>query len=146
MKTFFKTLMLSSSLLIVVACNAQKRKITVKELPVAAQTFITANFPNQATSYIIEDKDITETEYEVRFTGGAEVEFDGKGNWKEVDANKSGMPASVLPKAIADYIGQNYKGQQVEKIEKKNGGYKVEFVNDVELEFDTNGKFLRIDD
>lgn len=128
------------------ACNAQKRNITVKELPATAQSFIKTNFPNQATSYIIEDKDLKGTEYEVRFTGGAEVEFDGQGNWKEVDANHSLMPAGVLPKNIAAYIAQNYKGQQVEKIEKKHRGYKVEFVNDLELEFDGNGNFLRIDD
>jgi hypothetical protein len=146
MKALFKTIALSTTLVFFAGCNAQKRQITVKELPAAAQTFITANFPNQATSYIIEDKDITETEYDVRFTGGAEVEFDGSGNWKEVDANKGIMPASVLPKTIADYIAQNYKGQQVEKIEKNRRGYNLEFANDLELEFDTNGKFLRIDD
>lgn len=128
------------------ACNAQKRNITVKELPATAQAFIKTNFPNQATSYIIEDKDLTDTEYEVRFTGGAEAEFDSQGNWKEIDANKSLMPASVLPKNIAAYIAANYKGQQVEKIEKKRRGYKVEFTTDLELEFDANGNFLRIDD
>ncbi|KOS08286.1 hypothetical protein AM493_09210 [Flavobacterium akiainvivens] len=127
-------------------CNAQKRNIAVTELPKIAQEFIKTNFPNQATSYIIEDKDIHETEYVVHFTGGAEVEFDGKGNWKEVDANHSIMPKSVLPKAVAAYVDQNYKGQNVEKIEHKHWGYKVEFTNDIELEFDNAGKFLRIDD
>jgi len=128
------------------ACNAQKKNIAIKELPATAQSFIKTNFPNQAASYIIEDKDLTSTEYDVQFMGGAEIEFDSNGNWKEVDANKSLMPATVLPKNIAAYIAKNYKGQQVEKIEKKRRGYKVEFVNDLELEFDTNGNFLRIDD
>lgn len=141
----FKVLAVTALSLSCFACNAQKRNITVKELPATAQSFIKTNFPNEAISYIIEDKDLKGTEYEVRFTGGAEVEFDGQGNWKEVDANKSQMPAGVLPKAIANYIAQNYKGQQVEKIEKKHRGYKVEFVNDLELEFDSNGNFLRID-
>lgn len=145
-KGILKSLALIALSISCFACNAQKRNITIKELPATAQSFIKTNFPNQAASYIIEDKDLSGTEYEVRFTGGAEVEFDGQGNWKEVDTNKSLMPAGVLPKNIATYIAQNYKGQQVEKIEKKHRGYKVEFVNDLELEFDSNGNFLRIDD
>jgi hypothetical protein len=128
------------------ACNAQKRNITIKQLPATAQTFIKTHFPNQATSYIIEDKELTKTEYEVHFTGGAEVEFDGQGNWKEVDMNRNLMPAGILPKNIATYIAQNYKGQQTEKIERKRYGYKVELISDLELEFDKAGNFLKLDD
>lgn len=141
-----KTLAITLLSFTLFACNAQERKITVKELPATAQAFIQKHFPNQATSYIIEDKDLRKTEYELRFTGGAEVEVDGLGNWKEVDANKSQMPAGILPANITAYINQNYKGQQLEKIEKKAKGYKVEFLSDLELEFDPNGNFIRVDD
>lgn len=143
---YTKTLTLAAATLLCFACNAQKRNITIAELPATAQTFIKTNFPNQATSYIIEDKEITHTEYKVRFTGGTEVEFDGKGSWEELDANKGALPVSVLPKAIATYVAQNYKGLTVEKLDRERYGYKLEFTNDLELEFDTNGKFLRIDD
>ncbi|MXN91855.1 hypothetical protein GR160_11540 [Flavobacterium sp. Sd200] len=143
---YTKTFVLATASLLCFACNAQKRNITLAELPATAQAFIKANFPNQATSYIIEEKEITHTEYKVLFTGGTEAEFDGKGNWEELDANKGTLPASVLPKAIAAYVTQNYKGLSVEKLEKERWGYKLEFTNDLELEFDTNGKFLRIDD
>jgi hypothetical protein len=141
-----KTIVIALAAFATIGCTAQKRNIAITELPKTAQEFIKANFPNQATSYIIEDKHINETEYEVRFTGGTEVEFDGSGNWKEIDANHSVMPKSVLPKAIATYTDKNYKGQDIEKAERKNWGYKVEFTNDIELEFDNAGKFLRIDD
>jgi len=143
---YSKTLLLTAASLLCFACNAQKRNITLAQMPAPAQTFIKTNFPNQATTYIIEDKDITETEYKVLFTGGAEVEFDGSGNWKEIEGHKTLLPVSIYPKAIADYVAKNYKGHTVDKFEKKRWGYKLEFTNDLELEFDTNGKFLRIDD
>lgn len=143
---YTKTLTLATATLLCFGCNAQKRNIAITELPAPAQTFIKTNFPNQATSYIIEDKEITHTEYKVRFTGGTEVEFDGKGNWEELDANRGTLPNSVLPKAIAAYVAQNYKGLAVEKLDRERYGYKLEFTNDLELEFDANGKFLRIDD
>lgn len=141
-----KTLAIAITSLTLFACNAQEKNITVKQLPAKAQMFIQTNFPNQATSYIIEDKDLTKTEYEVRFTGGAEVEFDGQGNWKEVDANKTLMPAGVIPTKITAYISQHYKGKQVEKIEQKARGYKLEFTDGLELKFDPSGNFIKIDD
>lgn len=127
------------------AC-AQKRNISLKQLPAPAQKYITQHFPNQAPSYIVEDKDLMKTDYKVIMTGGAEIEFDGKGNFDEADGNKTALPNSLLPKAISTYIAVNYKGQQVEKLEKERWGYKVEFLNGLELEFDNAGKFLRIDD
>jgi hypothetical protein len=142
---YSKTLFLTVASMLCFACNAQKRNITLTQLPANAQSFIKTNFPNQATTYIIEDKDIVETEYKVLFSSGVEVEFDGKGNWEEIEANKTILPATIYPKAIADYVAQNYKGHTVDKFEKKRGGFNLEFTNDLELEFDASGKFLRID-
>ncbi|PZR16879.1 MAG: hypothetical protein DI539_17335 [Flavobacterium psychrophilum] len=147
MKTKFSLLpALVLTLLFTISACAQKRNITIKQLPAPAQTYLGKHFPNQAPSYIIEDKDLMETDYKVVLTGGAEIEFDGKGNFDEADGNKTALPASILPAPIASYIAANYKGQQVEKFEKERWGYKLEFMNDLELEFDNNGKFLRIDD
>lgn len=147
MKTIFKFLpVLAIALLTTFTASAQKRNITLKELPATAQTFIKTHFPNQATSYIIEDKGMLKTEYKVMLTEGTEIEFDGKGNWEEIDGNKNAIPNSVLTKTIASYIAANYKGQGVEKFEKERWGYKVELLNGLDLEFDNNGKFLRIDD
>ena len=124
--------------------NAQKVNITLKELPTAAQSFISTNFPNQASSYIIKDKGMLVIEYKVILTGGVEIEFDADGNWEEIESNTP-LPATVLPETIAGYINSNYKSQDVIKLEKKRTGYEVELANGTELEFDTKGKFLRID-
>lgn len=145
MKTVVK-LALALVILTGIGANAQKKNITIKEFPAAAQTFLSQNFPKQTATYAVEDKGMLSTDYEIMLSNGMEIEFDGKGNWEEIDGNKTALPESVLPKAIADYVSKNYKVQGVEKIEKEKWGYKVEFLNDVELKFDSNGKFLRVDD
>lgn len=145
MKTVLKlafALLLATGL----TANAQEKRITLKELPANAQTYITKHFPNQAPSYIIEDKGMLSTDYEVMLTGGTKIEFDGSGNWEEVDGNKTAIPNSVIPKNIATYLTANYKGQAIEKIEREKYKYKVELLNGLDLEFDADGKFLRIDD
>ncbi len=144
MKTVLK---LAFTLLFITGFNAaaQERKITLKELPANAQSFLSKHFPNQAPSYVEEDKGMLSTDYKVLLTGGTEIEFDGKGNWEEVDGNKTAIPNSIAPKGVNTYISENYKGREIEKIEKENWGYKVELLNDVELVFDSNGRFLRLD-
>ena len=139
---------LSTLLVIFLSFSAfgQERTITINELPSTAQTIISKNFPNQAASYVEEDKGIMNTDYKVLLTGGTEIEFDGKGNWEEIDGNKKAIPNTVLPQKITSYVASNYKGQGVEKIEKESWGYQIELLSGLEIEFDNNGKFLRIDD
>lgn len=124
--------------------NAQTGK-TQADLPAAAQTFINTNFAGQTISYLSVDKDRKSTEYDVRLSGGTSFEFDDNGNWEEIDGNKTALPASVLPNGIADYINKSYAGQNVVKIEKEKKKYEVELGDGTELEFDLNGKFLKVD-
>lgn len=126
--------------------NAQTKSITATQLPATAQDFIKKNFAKATVSGAWEDKEIFDTDYKVQFSNGVEVEFDAKGNWEEIDGNHNTVPTSVLPSAITTYLSQNYKGQNVVQIDKKNWGYKVALANDIELEFNNSGKFLRIDD
>lgn len=124
--------------------NAQTAKAQA-ELPATAQTFINSNFSGQTISSLNVDKDRRSTEYDVRLSGGTSFEFDENGNWEEIDGNRTALPVSVLPKGIADYITKSYAGQNVVKIEKERKKYEVELGDGTELEFDLNGKFLKVD-
>ncbi len=128
------------------ASNAQTKSISITQLPATAQDFIKKNFAKATVSAAWEDKEMFDTDYKVHFSNGIEVEFDEKGNWEEIDGNHNAVPTSVLPSAVTTYLSQNYKGQNAVQIDKKHWGYKVELANDVELEFNNSGKFLRIDD
>ncbi|WP_369695841.1 PepSY-like domain-containing protein [uncultured Duncaniella sp.] len=48
--------------------------------------------------------------------------------------------------AIATYVKQNHKGSRIIGIEKKRNGYEIELSNDLDLEFDKQGNFIRFDD
>lgn len=87
--------------------------------------------------------------FEVRFEDGSEVEFDKKGNWKEVDCKRQAVPASVLslvPAEIQTYAAATFPQVTITKINQKHWGYEVELSNGFGLEFDKKGKFLRMDD
>lgn len=125
--------------------SAQKTTITTAELPANAQTFLKKHFPNETPAYIVKEKEIFSTEYKVQFSNATEIEFDGKGNWEEIDGNHNAIPVSAIPAKIAAYVKANYKDANVTKIDKSRWGYEVDLSNGLELEFDSNEKFLRID-
>jgi len=145
MKTVFK-LAIALIALTDFTANAQDKTITAAELPAAAQNFIKQHFKGQTVTYAKIDKEMFDKDYKAVLSGGVEIDFDEKGNWDEIDGHKKALPASVIPKAIADYVAKTYKGQSITQLDRKRAGFDVELINGTELEFDSNGKFIRIDD
>jgi hypothetical protein len=150
MKTVSKLVILAGVVAIALSgliVNAQNTnsKINPAELPAAAHAFIKEHFSGQTVANVKVDKDFTNTEYDVVLSGGTEIEFNGKGEWKDIDGNTTAIPSAIVPKAITDYVAQHYAGQQVVQIEKERSGFDVELSNGTDLDFDANGKFLRVD-
>jgi len=117
--------------------------ISVSQLPKAAQTFVKTHFAEFPVS--IAEKDLDS--YDVKLTNGWEIEFNKKGEWKEVDCKESAVPASVLalvPATIRQYVTRNYPGTSIVSIS-KGRDYDVELSNDVDLEFSLKGDFIKID-
>ncbi len=123
------------------ACNHNDIPITKNELPKAAQTFIDTYFSQYEIATVLKDYN----EYEVKFTNGFDIEFDKKGEWTDVDCQMMPVPNGIVPSAIVTYVTSNYAQNFIVKISREHHGYDVELNNDLDLEFDKNGKFLRID-
>jgi hypothetical protein len=147
MKTMLRKLftVFTITVLSTVAVNAQDKKITAAQLPAAAQTFIKQHFKGQTVSSALLDKEMFDNDYETVLSNEVKINFDTNGNWDQIES-ATGLPASVIPKAINTYLATNYKGQKVVQIDRKRAGYDIELAGSTELEFDVNGKFLRIDD
>ena|SRR5690606_20662132 len=127
--------------------NAQETVITQNELPEVAQAFITDHFPGQKISRAIKDVEYRiKTEYEVYLDNNVKVEFDGKGNWKDVDGNNAAIPTKFIPEKILHYVAQNFPTQHITQIEKSSSKFEVALLNGPDLEFNAKGSFLRIDD
>ena len=81
--------------------------------------------------------------YEVKLNNGAEIDFDKNGNWEEI-SDKQGVPTDLIPVKIKAYVDKKYKGVKVEAIDKEKNKIKVDLNNDIDLDFDKNGNFVRI--
>lgn len=115
-------------------------------LPDSAQAFIQQYFPNIAVRQVSSKKSprASGTFFEAELVDGTEIDFGKNGNWIEVKAEEPNhLPTAFFPKAIKDYLEANFAGIGVESIDKEPHGYELELVNDSDLYFDGNGKFLR---
>ena len=59
--------------------------ITKSELPVKAREFVDKYFAKSKISYVKEERDFFERNYQVFFADGSNVEFYRNGEWREVD-------------------------------------------------------------
>lgn len=119
----------------------------INQLPLAARNFINKHFTSPEVSHIKIDKDGMSRNYEVRLTNGTEIDFDSRGNWTEVDANKGKVPATIVPTFATDYLkANNFTNEFVTKVERDRKGYEVKLNTGISFKFDNNGKFRKADD
>ncbi|WPO79267.1 PepSY-like domain-containing protein [Flavobacterium sp. KACC 22761] len=114
-------------------------------MPANAQTFLKTHFGSKKPSYILQDKEILSTEYKVQYDNLIEIEFDKKGNWKEVDGKNDKIPKSIIPKKIASYLKANFPKEKVTKIEIGSSGYETKLSNGLELKFNLKEDFVKIE-
>jgi len=147
MRTIMSSLVVMVMVMISTAAQAQVKAITFNQLPKQAQNLIGKYYDAKNVSYVTEESEFMQSkEYEVRFQDGVKIEFDSKGEWKEVDGKKKAVPATIVPASITAHVKKSFPNNEIVKISKSSKKYEVELSNGLDLEFDKKGQFLRIDD
>ena len=117
------------------------RVITYQQLPQSAQTFLKQHFAKKVPLVVTADWD----DYTIVYESGERVEFDKKGNWKDVECRASKVPTALVPEQINAYIKKNYPGKSVVKIERHRSVYEVKISNGMEIEFNRNFQVIDVD-
>lgn len=121
------------------------KPIQVNKMPKQAQQFISQHFPGNQVAIAKVESDFLDKSYDVIFTNGNKVEFDKKGNWKEVNCKYSMVPAGIVPTPIQKYVTANYADAKVVKIDRDKRDYEVKLSNGWELKFDLSFNLINID-
>lgn len=121
------------------------RPITMEQLPAAAREFVKTHFNGVRVALSTVDRELMDTTYEVFFADGRKVEFDGRGQWKEIDCKHSRVPDGTVPAAILAHIEANYEGRTVTEINRDRRDYEVQLDGGPELTFDTRFRLIEID-
>ena len=140
---FFLTL---STALGAAAAEDHDRPVSVEERPAAAREFIELHFPEARVALAKMERDFPDVSYEVIFTIGAKLEFDGEGRWTKVSCKYSPMPDGIVPEALEAKAQELYPGAGVIEIERGRREVELKLVNGMELTFSPDGRLLDIDD
>lgn len=147
MKKFVKSILIMAVAMVTMSAQAQEKVITVDQLPQAAQQFVKKHYDLMSVSHVImEDELFSSKEYKVALADGTELEFDNKGQWTEVDPENKTVPVAIIPGNIRSYINKSFPNNDVKQISRSSRKYELELTSGLDLEFDRNGKFLRVDD
>ena len=125
--------------------TAQKNNVNFTDLPVKALETINSHYSqDNIASYEVKTIPVIGKSFEVKFNDGAEIDFDSDGVWHEWKDAK-GLPKGVLPENIKTYLSKNYASTFATAIDKEDKKIKIDLASDIDLEFDANGNFVRID-
>jgi len=127
------------------SCDNDKDEVVDEtRLPAIAQEFVQIHFPTAKINQVVRDKDNNETDYDVILDSGTKLAFDENGNVKDIES-KTKLPDAAIPSQLVDYVTENYPADHIIEWEKDRMDQEVKLSNNLELKFDLNGKFLRID-
>ena len=116
--------------------------ITFDRLPATAQAMLKQNFSDKVPLVITADWD----DYKVMYTNGDKVEFDKKGNWKDIECKTSQVPAALVPAQIVANVNATFPGATITEIDQDRRGYSVKLSNGLELEYNRSFQIVELDD
>lgn len=132
--------------LVLTSCNPLQadndQVITFDRLPASAQTMLNQNFADKGPLVITADWD----DYKVRYASGEKVEFDKRGNWRDIECKTSQVPTELIPTKIAANVNASFPGSTITEIDRDSFGYSVQLSNGLELEYNRRCQVIEVDD
>lgn len=145
MKNSFTLLATVSMILLIgfTSC-AQDKIIPSNKLPKQIITFVETHFPENSIIQASFDRELFSKSYEIILKDNIKLDFNSKNEATSIEGN-SKLPDKVIPKQILEYVKKNYNKNVIIEWELDDKKQQVKLDNGLELEFNKNGDFLRID-
>lgn len=127
------------------SCSNETTATDMAQLPEPIQNTVNNNFSSNVISVTTETNTFGNDEYEIFLADGTKIKFEGEA-WDEIEVPLGmSVPREFVLEPIQVYVNQNMPEQTIVKIDRDSKGYEVDLSNGVELKFDTNGTFIKVD-
>lgn len=124
---------------------ADDRPVSFNQLPAAAQSFISMNFPDEKVLYSTKDDDFIRPDYTVVLSNGMKIQFEHDGTMEKIES-RDGVPSEMIPVQIRDYVKMHYPDAYFMEYDVNRKSYEVKLSNRLELKFNVNFVLVEIDD
>lgn len=129
------------------SCSSDDDKdviLTEAQIPSEIKTYVQTHFPTNSIVKAEKETDAGVVTYDIDLSGNFELEFNNVFEIIEINGTTQ-LPNSVILQAILDYVATNYPNNFITDWELEGNHQQVELDNGVELEFQMNGDFIRVD-
>ncbi|HOG67622.1 MAG TPA: PepSY-like domain-containing protein [Bacteroidales bacterium] len=125
------------------SCEREKI-ISSSDLPSEITSYISTHFPNNVIIQVVLERDGLTKTYDILLSESISLEFNRKKEIIDIDGVTQ-LPNSVIPEKILQYVNTNYPTNFITDWELEYKNQQVQLDNGLNLEFNMNGDFLRID-
>lgn len=108
-------------------------------------TFVDLHYPNDEIIQVTKEEEYRDVEFNVTLSNGAQLNFSEKYVIREI-TDFGGIPSTALNPVMVDYLEENFSNLKVVDWEVLKYRQEVELSNGLEMVFDLDGRFVRIDD
>jgi hypothetical protein len=116
------------------------------DLPAKAQSFVLQYYNVSDVAHVERERDGLYYDYQVYLNNATELDFDHQGILESIDCKRNPVPEGIVPAAIVKYVQMHYGDLFVVEYVVEHRYLQVELNNGLELVFDHEGRFVRIDD
>ena len=125
------------------SCEREKI-ISSSDLPSEITSYISTHFPNNVIIQVVLERDGLTKTYDILLSESISLEFNRKKEIIDIDGVTQ-LPNSVIPEKILQYVTVNYPTNFITDWELEYKYQQVQLDNGLNLEFNMNDDFLRID-
>ncbi|MFT3740770.1 MAG: PepSY-like domain-containing protein [Breznakibacter sp.] len=129
---------------VTLASCEEETTMAVDEVPTEITTYTSTHFPENAIVKAVKDKEKGTHSYEISLEGGYYLEFNSQKEVTDIEG-VSKLPDSSIPTGLLEYVQQNYPDFHIVGWETDGTGQELELNSGLELKFNAQGEFLRID-
>ena len=141
---FLKSSLVAIALTVSLISCAKDEVIPVSELPAEMKAYISTHFPSNTILQVVKDVDGLTKTYDVLLSERISLEFNRQKEIIDIDSDIA-LPNSVIPEQIRQYVTANYPSNVITDWELDDRNQQVQLNNGLDLKFNMNGDFLRID-
>lgn len=133
------------ALMLAVPVAAEDVEIQFDQLPEKAQKVVQKAFPDTRIKKVEMERRASLIQYEVKLAGGIKLQFNKDGKFTECECTKSAVPDMLVPEKIRAYVGSEFPGHKVMRIEHDGKLFDILLDNGYELTFNSSYRLIDID-
>ena len=133
------------ALALVLPVAAEDVEITFDKLPDKAQKIVLKAYPDTKIKRVDMERRASLIQYEVKLAGGIKMQFTKEGNFTECVCTDTAVPSVLIPSKIRDFLGKEFPGREVRRIEHDNKLFELLLDNNYELSFNSSYRLIDID-